>query len=59
MTLIAGIFNRTGRAPADSVCLEALIHSTGWRDYRYAIQAAEIYCWYAEISKGEFSFSTS
>jgi hypothetical protein len=33
----------------------AWLHSTGWRDYQYAIEAAEIYCRYAEISRSGFS----
>jgi hypothetical protein len=37
----------------------ALIHSTGWRDYQYAIEAAETYSRYSAICKGEFSLSLS
>lgn len=33
----------------------AWIHSTGWRDYRYAIEAAETYSRYSAICRGEFS----
>lgn len=33
----------------------ALIHSTGWRDYQYAIEAAETYSRYSAICRGEFS----
>jgi asparagine synthetase B (glutamine-hydrolysing) len=39
--------------------LAALIHSTGWRDYQYAIEAAETYCRYSEICGGEFSLSAN
>lgn len=35
------------------------IHSTGWRDYRYAIEAAETFCRYSRICGGEFSLTTS
>ena len=37
----------------------AWIHSTGWRDYQYAIEAAETYSRYAAICRGEFSPSLS
>ena len=37
----------------------AWIHSTGWRDYEYAIEAAETYSRYAAICRGESSFSLS
>jgi len=37
----------------------AWIHSTGWRDYQYAIEAAEIYSRYSSVCKGEFSVSLS
>lgn len=39
--------------------LAAFIHSTGWRDYQYAIEAAETYCRYSEICGGEFGLTTS
>ena len=39
--------------------LAAFIHSTGWRDYQYAIEAAETYCRYSEICGGEFSLTLS
>jgi hypothetical protein len=35
------------------------IHSTGWRDYQYAIEAAETYSRYSAICRGEFSLSLS
>ncbi len=35
--------------------LAAWIHSTGWRDYQYAIEAAETYSRYSAICRGEFS----
>jgi hypothetical protein len=37
----------------------AWIHSTGWRDYQYAIEAAETYSRYAAVCGGEFSLSLS
>jgi len=37
----------------------AWIHSTGWRDYQYAIEAAETYSRYAAISRGESNLSPS
>jgi asparagine synthetase B (glutamine-hydrolysing) len=37
----------------------AWIHSTGWRDYQYAIEAAETYSRYAAISRGESNMSPS
>jgi hypothetical protein len=37
--------------------LAAWIHSTGWRDYQYAIEAAETYSRYSAICRGEFSLS--
>jgi asparagine synthase (glutamine-hydrolysing) len=33
------------------------IHSRGWRDYRYAIEAAQTYCAYSKKCGGEFTFS--
>ena len=39
--------------------LAALIHLTGWRDYQYAIEAAETYHIYAKKCGGEFTFSLS
>ncbi|HEX7531269.1 MAG TPA: hypothetical protein VF333_09000, partial [Pyrinomonadaceae bacterium] len=33
------------------------IHSRGWRDYRYAIEAAQTYHAYAKKCGGEFTFS--
>jgi hypothetical protein len=38
--------------------LAAWIHSRGWRDYRYAIEAAQTYHLYAKKCGGEFVFST-
>jgi asparagine synthetase B (glutamine-hydrolysing) len=35
------------------------IHATGWRDYQYAIEAAEIYSRYAAICEGKFGLSLS
>ena len=37
----------------------AWIHSTGWRDYQYAIEAAETYSRYSAVCGGEFSLSLS
>jgi asparagine synthetase B (glutamine-hydrolysing) len=37
----------------------AWIHSTGWRDYQYAIEAAETYSRYSSICNGEFGVSLS
>ena len=37
----------------------AWIHSTGWRDYQYAIEAAETYSRYSSICNGEFNGSLS
>jgi hypothetical protein len=39
--------------------LAAWIHSTGWRDYQYAIEAAETYYKYAKNCGGNFSLSLS
>lgn len=39
--------------------LAAWIHSTGWRDYQYAIEAAETYYKYAKNCGGDFSLSLS
>jgi len=39
--------------------LAALIHLTGWRDYQYAIEAAQTYHIYAKKCGGEFTFSFS
>jgi asparagine synthase (glutamine-hydrolysing) len=39
--------------------LAALLHSTGWRDYQYAIEAAETYYKYAKNCGGNFSLSLS
>jgi hypothetical protein len=36
--------------------LAAWIHSRGWRDYRYAIEAAQTYHLYARKCGGEFTF---
>jgi asparagine synthetase B (glutamine-hydrolysing) len=36
--------------------LAAWIHSRGWRDYRYAIEAARTYHFYAQKCGGEFVF---
>ncbi len=35
--------------------LAAWLHSTGWRDYQYAIEAAETYSRYSSICNGEFT----
>jgi asparagine synthase (glutamine-hydrolysing) len=35
----------------------AWIHSTGWRDYKYAIEAARTYYAYSKKCGGEFTFS--
>lgn len=35
------------------------LHSTGWRDYQYAIEAAETYSRYSSICNGEFSLPVS
>jgi len=37
----------------------AWIHARGWRDYQYAIEAAETYSRYAAICRGEVSLSLS
>jgi len=37
----------------------AWIHSTGWRDYQYAIEAAETYSRYSSICNGEFTLPAS
>ena len=37
--------------------LATWIHSRGWRDYRYAIEAAKTYHLYAQKCGGEFTFS--
>jgi hypothetical protein len=39
--------------------LATWIHSTGWRDYQYAIEAAETYYKYAKNCEGNFSLSLS
>ncbi|MFN2577919.1 MAG: asparagine synthase-related protein [Pyrinomonadaceae bacterium] len=39
--------------------LATWIHSTGWRDYQYAIEAAETYYKYAKNCGGSFSLSLS
>lgn len=39
--------------------LAVWIHSTGWRDYQYAIEAARTYHTYAKKCGGEFTFSFS
>ena len=39
--------------------LAAWLHSTGWRDYQYAIEAAETYYKYAKNCGGNFSLSLS
>ena len=39
--------------------LATWIHSTGWRDYQYAIEAAETYYKYAKNCGGNFSLSVS
>ena len=39
--------------------LAAWLHSTGWRDYQYAIEAAETYSRYSAICQGKFSLSLS
>jgi hypothetical protein len=36
--------------------LAAWIHSRGWRDYRYAIEAAQTYYSYSKKCGGEFTF---
>lgn len=38
--------------------LATWIHSRGWRDYRYAIEAAQTYHLYAKKCGGEFTFSS-
>ncbi len=38
--------------------LATWIHSRGWRDYRYAIEAARTYHLYAQKCGGEFTFSS-
>ncbi len=37
--------------------LAAWVHSRGWRDYRYAIEAAQTYYAYSKKCGGEFTFS--
>jgi asparagine synthase (glutamine-hydrolysing) len=37
--------------------LVAWIHARGWRDYRYAIEAAQTYYAYARKCRGEFTVS--
>jgi asparagine synthase (glutamine-hydrolysing) len=37
--------------------LAAWVHSRGWRDYRYAIEAAQTYYAYSKKCAGEFTFS--
>lgn len=37
--------------------LASWIHSSGWRDYRYAIEAAQTYYAYSKKCGGEFTFS--
>jgi len=39
--------------------LAAWLHSTGWRDYQYAIEAAETYSRYSSICNGKFSLPVS
>lgn len=39
--------------------LAAWIHATGWRNYQYAIEAAETYSRYSSMCKGEFTTSLS
>ena len=39
--------------------LAAWLHSTGWRDYQYAIEAAETYSRYSSICNGKFSLPLS
>ena len=39
--------------------LATWIHSKGWRDYRYAIEAARTYYAYAKKCGGEFTFSVT
>lgn len=39
--------------------LAAWLHARGWRDYRYAIQAAQTYHAYSKKCGGEFTFSLS
>jgi asparagine synthase (glutamine-hydrolysing) len=38
--------------------LATWMHSRGWRDYRYAIEAAQTYHLYAQKCRGEFTFSS-
>jgi len=38
--------------------LATWIHSRGWRDYRYAIEAARTYHLYAQKCGGQFTFSS-
>jgi asparagine synthase (glutamine-hydrolysing) len=38
--------------------LATWMHARGWRDYRYAIEAAQTYHLYAKKCGGEFTFST-
>jgi hypothetical protein len=42
-----------------NVRLATWLHALGWRDYEYAIEAAEIYSRYAAICSGQFSTSLS
>jgi primase-polymerase (primpol)-like protein len=37
----------------------AWLHARGWRDYEYAIEAAETYSRYAAMCSGDFSPSLS
>jgi hypothetical protein len=37
--------------------LATWIHAKGWRDYRYAIEAAQTYYGYSKKCRGEFTFS--
>jgi hypothetical protein len=37
--------------------LATWIHARGWRDYKYAIEAAQTYHLYAQKCGGEFTFS--
>lgn len=39
--------------------LATWIHSRGWRDYRYAIEAAQTYYAYSKKCSGEFTFSAT
>jgi hypothetical protein len=40
-----------------NVRLATWIHSRGWRDYRYAIEAAQTFYGYSKKCGGEFTFS--